>query len=715
MPSLAKRPEHEPAGDPCIKCGLPEAAHRRRAPRPEHDFTGTSDICSSCGLSIRLHRNRPRHSGGPGTRQEKRWSYVGIDGEGQGKREHRYVILAASDESGARSWYIQEAKGLHTVECLDFILDLPLDTQVFSYGFNYDLTKILEDLTNEALYYLFRPELRKRKGKCAQWGPKPVVWQGYSLNLQGTKFSVAKQGRSRVIWDVWKFFQGKFVNALKNWKVGEAASLVHMQHMKDKRSDFDKENLDGVREYCLSECRYMAELAHKLVDAHTTAGLELRSFYGAGSTGGAILNKMGIKEKIRPVPEAMREAVAAAFAGGRFENSVIGIVNGTVYNKDISSAYPYQLCFLPCLEHGVWYRTTKRRSIEKGKTALVRYKLHKPKHELAWGPFPYRDEEGSICYPQSSGGGWVWREEYLQAEKMFDNVEFVEAWVLDSNCTCQPFADIPRYYLERLAIGKEGAGIVIKLGCNSVYGKLAQSIGEGMFNSWIWAGLVTSGTRAQILEILEQHSDPANLLMVATDGIYTREKIAARTPRDTGTDLEVTDRSSGKTKRAPLGGWESKTYENGVFVARPGIYFPLNPTTDDLDVVRARGIGKSVLLENWQTVVDAYVKHGVGEKVLLSTLVRFNGAKTSISRSGDYYKRSGVYGQWTPRPTDMSFDPMPKRSGVRADNTLIIRDMPLDRMSTPYSKAMRSKDADDLTALEIVAEEQPDLTLGGYS
>lgn len=625
-------------------------------------------------------------------------------------------MLAASDEFGIDTWHVRNENGLSTVECLDFILSMPLNTRMFAYGFNYDLTKILQDLPNEALYFLFRPELRKHRKKKS-FGLKPVVWGPYKLNLQGTKFSVSAFGRHKVIWDIWKFFQGKFVNALRLWKVGEKEMLDHMQMMKDKRSEFDKESPEKVLAYCLDECKCMAELARKLVDAHTKAGLKLRSFYGAGSSAAAMLDVMKIKPKIVPAPEAMKRPVASAFFGGRFENSIIGTVKGPVHSYDISSAYPYQLCFLPCLQHAQWEHVKSRKALEGVKHALVKYRLERVPEKLSWGPFPWRDAKGSICYPQESGGGWIWLDEYLAGEKLFPNVVFEEAWLCHVECDCKPFERIPYYYCERCRLGKEGPGIVIKLGCNSCYGKLAQSVGNGVYNSWIWAGIITSGCRAQVLHLLGLHDDPANLLMAATDGIQTREKLLCQSPacKYCNTEqrgvriphpLPTNTHETGK----PLGGWEHKVVEQGVFYARPGIYFPLNPTSDDIDAVRARGIGKGTLLEHWNEVIKCWEQKGVAGKVNLSTLTRFCGAKTSISRTGaNTFRRSPQYGEWSVRPTDMTFDPKPKRERVMKGGRLEVRRMPLDIESQPYTRAFRSEEAEVLRALQTIQEEQPDL------
>lgn len=701
------REEHLPDGHPCKRCGQSAYSHR-----VSHQSKG--DPCEVCGLPEFCHRPREYRGGrGPDI-------FAGIDGEGQGRNPHRYNFLACRTEDGSRSWWVENQEGLNTERCLDFIVNLPEHVNVFAYAFNYDLTKILQDCDDRTLWYLFRPEQRIRGGSRVR-GPRPVYWRGFYLNLQASKFSVKKNGRTRIIWDVFKFFQSKFVGALEDWKVGSPELWERMQKMKDKRSEFDKVPFGKVKEYCLEECQCMGQLARKLVNAHEAAGLHLKTFYGAGSSASAMLTKMGVKEKITPPPKELERPIAQAFFGGRFENSIVGAVPGTVYNYDISSAYPYQLCFLPCLLHGKWYHTKKRADLETARTALVHYRISTSASR--WCPFPFRDKKGSICYPAQSGGGWVWLDEYLAGERIFKATEFREAYVYHTDCDCQPFEQIPKYYLERLRIGKEGPGIVLKLGMNSCYGKLAQSIGQGQFNCWIWAGLITSGCRAQILDMLAIHEYPANLLMVATDGIYTREKLTPPAPRDTGTDVEVIDQSNGKKVRKPLGGWEETIHEQGVFVARPGIYFPLNPSQKQIKKIRGRGIGKSVVLEQWRTIIECWDKHRDTQKVHLTELSRFSGAKSSIHRrivgKEEVFKRADgtgsieghsmpSYGEWLLRPVDMTFNPMPKRESINPDNTLKLRRLNYFDESVPYKKSMNSEDAKILRLLTQELLEQPD-------
>lgn len=694
---------HLPTGDPC-KCG-----HAAKLHRVEHNPDG--EPCKRCGLPLECHW-RKRHK----TDREKTY-YVGIDGEGQGREDHKYVMLAWSNEAGTRQASIEAPLGgrLSTVRCLDFILAIPPNARIFAYAFNYDLTKILQDCDDRTLYNLFRPELRARPPGKEKYGPFPVVWEGYSINLLGSKFSVTKRNRRTVIWDTFKFFQAKFTKALEDWKVAEKEHLDHMREMKDKRGDFDKLNRAEILRYCFEECSYMATLARKLTEAHNAAGLTLKSYHGAGSTASCVLKGMGIDKETRFGPGAMDHAVPSAFFGGRFENRVIGIIKGPLYSRDISSAYPYQTTFLPCLACGKWTLTRKRKDLEGAQAAVVHYGLGKPRKPLVWGPLPFRTNDGSICFPASSGGGWVWLAEYLAAEAGFPNVEFREAWVYRSDCDHRPFADVPRLYLQRLKLGKEGPGIVIKLGTNAIYGKLAQSRGnDPPFQSWIWAGMVTAGTRAEILRMLALHKDPRNMHMVATDGIYTSENFPAPLPRDTGTNTEE--------HKKPLGGWETKTIAGDMFAARPGIYYPLNPTKEELNAIRARGVGRGVVLEYWQKIMQAWL-HG-RSSVTVGNVVRFNGAKSSIGRIENQepppkfiYTRfidEGTgkprYGQWSVRKVDMTFDPMPKRKGINADGSLQIRTMPEDLESHPYDRSLLSMEARLLKLNLIEVLEQPDGT-----
>ena len=555
---------------------------------------------------------------------------------------------------------------------------------------------MLRDVDDKTLYLLFRPELRSVKRK-----QKPVQWEGYSLNLTGTKFTIARGAKKRVIWDTFRFYQSRFTAACRTWGVNDD-DLDAMEAMKAKRGAFDVESEQAVLDYCLSECRAMARLTYKLVTAHKAANLPLRSFYGAGSTASVLLKRMGINKVKRDGPEEAAPDFASAFFGGRFENRVSGPCPGRTWSYDISSAYPYQLFQLPCLECGTWERTTDRRALDGASAACVRYTLDPTDPDEAWGPLPFRCENGSIVFPRRArGGGWVWRSEFLAAERHFEGVGFREAWVYRTDCTHRPFQEIAAAYVERLKLGKEGAGIVLKLGCNSCYGKLAQSVGVSRpFRSIVWAGMTTAGTRSMLLDSIGMHRNRSDLLMVATDGIYTRQRLSFPAPVDTGTMT---------AHKKPLGGWEEKEVPRGVFAARPGIYFPLEAGDDDVAAFRARGIGRKELFDNFKAIMSAW-ERGAHE-IELGELVRFHGAKSSISvrqvDDGFEFHRSERYGQWRTRPIRMSFNPLPKRGAILADGTLTLRDMPDDVVSLPYKRALLSPEARAGKLDDLIESEQP--------
>lgn len=617
---------------------------------------------------------------------------MGLDGEGQGRSPHIYFLLAAASEDGQR-WFVENSEGLTTEQCLDFILSLPLHARAFGYSLGYDICKMLKDVPAKVLYQLMRPDTRR-----GEHGPRPVYWGKYKLNLVATKFTIQDTvtKRRRTVWDVWKFFRGKFVTALRDWKI--QAAIAEIEAMKEKRADFDRESKDAVRDYCFAECVALASLVHKLTDACETADIPLTTYYGAGSIASAILDKMSIRDKKGAIPEAMQKAVSCAFYGGRFEHTAVGPLAGPLYSYDISSAYPYQTCFLPCLEHAHWEKTRDYKKMMNGRHACVHYKLREQGAPDIWGPFPFRTVDGSIVFPAVSGGGWVWRDEWVAAEKLFHNLEFVEAWVLESDCDCPPpFAATRDFYLERLRLGKEAAGTILKLGMNSEYGKLAQSTGSAPYQNWSWAGMVTSGTRAQFLDLLGLHSDWSNMLIVATDGVYTREKLVCPEPRDTGTE------SARQYGKWPLGAWDppdGKLIAEGMFAARPGVYFPLNPSDEDLEAFRARGLSRTVLIREWRRIQAAWYRGD--PEVVIPSVTRFVGAKsgTLLTRAGEY-RRTESCGEWVERDIRLSFDPAPKR----APDMGILR---LEGESLPYTKSVVSPEAELLAQVTEEENEQPD-------
>jgi len=670
------RPEHEAEGDPCVRCGHPARWHVRRNRPPRHKPSG-------------------KHT-------SKAW--VGLDGEGKTvDGHHRYTMLCCAGEDFQASVGDGERE-LTSRECLDFILTIPARYRIAGFCLGYDWTLILRDLPDRTLYRLFHPETR-----LGENGPKAVYWHRYKLNLSGkAKVALGVKGEktSRTVWDVFGFFQGSFVSALKKWSVGTKEQIARIEAMKRKRREFDQLEPSRIRAYCFEECRLLAELMTELDHAHEAAELKLRSWFGAGSTASVLLEKLGIQSSLGDHPVEMSIPIRQAFFGGRFEHSVIGPVEGPIYGYDISSAYPFALTKLPCLVHGRWSLCRKKTRAQKASIALVHYAFSDapaPSHRQPssqWGPLPFRRKNGNIIFPVKSAGGWAWGVEYWSAEKFCPTLKFREAWVYETDCKCRPFTDLSQYYLTRLEWGKEARGIVLKLGMNSVYGKLAQSVGTHRFRSLIWAGLVTAHCRGQLLELMTLHKNRSHILGVATDGLYTLEKVRPPVPLH----------SSGNK---PLGGWECKEYSS-LFFIQPGVYF--EPPTDSVagleEKTRSRGVPRISVAEQQARIIESWNR---GERTIaIDGLTRFWGIKSSIRRKANHvggfdYQRSDSYGEWLDHPHVLQYAAEPKRCRLLDEQRLAPWSLDRDEgESQPYDRSLPGDTGESAKQVEEILSEQPE-------
>jgi hypothetical protein len=133
----------------------------------------------------------------------------------------------------------------------------------------------------------------------------------------------------------------------------------------------------------------------------------------------------------------------------------------------------------------------------------------------------------------------------------------------------------------------------------------------------------------------------------------------------------------------------------------------LEPTEKELEKVRARGLGRKALYEQWQRVVNAWDDGDTG--VSLKCADRFVGVKTGINWSRKRgAKRSEFYGEWIPHSVDVHFDPRPKRmKEVNRDGSLNCWPY-FKAPSVPYDPATLSPEAHFLEIAERIAADQAD-------
>lgn len=511
--------------------------------------------------------------------------FVGIDGEGGGEQGdkhpgyHAYFLLRAGEKSIRPDG---DNVRITTGQALEFISGLDPHATYVGYFFDYDVTKILEDLPWTKLERLMNRNARRRSDGH---GIFPVDYGPFELDyLPRKEFKVRKgKGPWIVINDVGSFFQCRFVQALEAWQIGSDDERRIIATGKDMRGNFEVSDIEMIDRYNAMEIKLLQELMEKFRSACYDVDLRPSKWQGPGLLAKSMLASNGVA-KTKDVPllndaayDGLLTFGRSAFYGGRPELAVVGPVERPVFQYDINSAYPAAMLDVPCLMHGGWefeeYVGGMPATAICADSAIVfgKFEISNVRRQNAdryakggnsktplWFGLPFRSPDGSICYP-AAGRGWYWDFEIRSAIHQ----DFIadSAWVYNRQCDCKPLAFIEDMYQKRLALGKNGPGTVLKLAINSVYGVCVQSIGKPEYANSVWGSYITARCRAQIQDFI--HSSPSctqgscgsDILMVATDSVATW-----RQRKDIPLSKE-------------LGEWDEEVHPKGMFLIQPGLYF----------------------------------------------------------------------------------------------------------------------------------------------
>ena len=612
--------------------------------------------------------------------------FLFLDGEGGNTPDgaHEYIVLCGwSEYTGSLILQNDDGSPLKTVQILEWLLELSARLKAegaphtfVGFGFGYDLAMILKDMPEHPAERLYRPirmQHYDQKGtpKYAVWGPYGFRMLGSEFSLIETTYGIGARAtketqRTFAVWDIWKFFQGSFVKALTDWKILPQAELDDMADMKRRRSSFLADEIDAeIVEYCLSECRAGVSLMTRLNDTCRELGYPLTRFDGAGSLAAAMLRAWEIDKYLADVPEDMTDAVACAYFGGRFEIGRHGWVRQAVYQYDINSAYPTMIKDLPCLACADWRESTE---LTEDGLYEVTWKYPDP---CWWGGLPHRNRKGEITYPVA-GSGFYWGREILAAERLYPNSHIVrQGWALDRKCDHKPFERVPAVYNQRLRLGKSAAGIVLKLGLNSLYGKTAQSVGTPRFANYILAGMITAGCRAMLLDAIRT-AGPEHVLATATDSILT--------------DIPINLPGSAEKK---LGEWDGDKFEGGILIIQPGITICYDRNM--VGSYKSRGLGKMEFARHANAAETQWRTFGIFGRFTAESH-RFLGIKTSLARNR-YNERC----RWVDVKQTLTFLPGVKRVVPKSELTAHLQDeavkslaaKAIDYPSQPYPNILR--------------------------
>jgi DNA polymerase type B, organellar and viral len=480
------------------------------------------------------------------------------------------------------------------------------------FGGNYDFNMIVRG--NAAPYEEEMRELYENEElQCGPYKIK-VMW-GRVLEVRG-------EGQCFKLYDVMPFFQTSFIKACDSYLGTDWPGRDIIVKMKADRGTFTYEQMTEVNEYNDYELETLVLLVEELRSRLFAAGLRITQWYGPGAIAAYIYKQEHIKlymdqRRTIDIPE-FGYAVRSAYAGGRFEVIKTGYnVTGPVYEYDINSAYPYAMTKLPDLASG-WWETINGEIEDIANFGLYHLTFTAEGGDITNGwntPFPlfHRNRQSLIFYPPVVSG-WFWSPEVKMAQeyvrRMGGSIIIDKAYVYHSDNTL-PFSFVKKMYDDRQRLKAEGSGaqIGLKLGLNSLYGKMAQQVGYDPetdrlppFHQLEWAGFVTSHCRAQIMMAVIDKLD--SVIAFATDAVFLSEPIEVSTTSE-------------------LGDWEEIRFDN-MSMLQSGIYFG---SVDGERKIATRGIR----LEDFHPdeIIDGL---RVGNAKIVSETTRFMGLGASLAR-----------------------------------------------------------------------------------
>lgn len=513
---------------------------------------------------------------------------ITVNGTEQMVAPQSYVLFGASTGNGIHHELV--GTSLSTMECLDLITKVgmkhPNHIHV-GFSFGYDVNMILRDLSERDLTVLKKTNRCRFPLCCGADVPDPKCKNPhYELEYMPRKWFRVRNINTRInvkIYDVFTYFMCSFVKACTEYLGEDHPLLAAVTTGKGNRNVFTYDEMDSIiRPYMRMELAMMVDLMNTFRDHMLTAGIQPPEWYGPGTVARSLLTKSGARAAItRDLPDEITTASQYAYFGGRFEQYKTGQYVGDVYSYDIRSAYPHALRLLPNVARGQWLPMSS--DTELHDFALYRIAYRFPKRGAAAllmpQPFPFRDHRHAIHYPINTVG-WYWGVEVKAFAPMMEALDVLDGWVFVPESNERPFAFIADMYEQRREWKREGnqAQLALKLGMNSLYGKLAQRIGWNrktrMPPSWHqleYAGWVTAKCRSMMFNAMMQ--SPFNIIAAETDGLFTTVPLQLPLSHE-------------------LGDWELERHDEIIYV-QSGMYFVRNG--DKWSKARTRGFGSDAL------------------------------------------------------------------------------------------------------------------------
>jgi len=485
-----------------------------------------------------------KYPGRRGNKNKPDWEFVAVDGESTTDAEgySHYQILAASVRG--KIYSIEDKEQLSTVQCLEFLLNLPHRRQrvcVCGFAYNYDVNHILVDLrhTWRKMQRLSRGDyvgiyIDSRHRYVIKNIPKKAleIWRKEKAGKRWKNTGYVR------VYDVFGFFQCSFLRAIEEHKVSNPEQHAIIEEFKARRGEDLRLDWQGWKKYNEIECHLLVQLMNDFYKLLKAEDIHLSNWWGAGAIAAYWYKQHDIKSHlVKKFTPEIDEDIGRAYFGGHIQRLKVGIFPCPVYHYDICSAYPWGQKQLPSLK-GTWRETDHFEPDEEWAMYEVEWDFTSVwNEEQSYGPLPVRTKHGTNVYPIKSAGtiGVFWAPEVSAVLKHWPQcVTVSKGRVFTPDTDHKPFAWVNPLFLRHnlLKLGGDPRNIPLKLGLNSLYGKTVQAIGKDPpYQSYMWGGLVTSLTRARVIEAIAL--DVPAVIAAATDGLFAIRPM----PIITGTNL----------------------------------------------------------------------------------------------------------------------------------------------------------------------------------
>lgn len=453
-------------------------------------------------------------------------NFICYDGE---TINNKYILL------GTHKDYIYNKKGLKTSECLKY-LTLSQKKKRIIFNLHYDIQFWIRDLSDTKII------------ECLE--SKEIFWYNYKLIYFKNKMLIIEKGNSVFkIYDIITFFNKSLLNTIQELQIELTEREKYILELgKEKReNNFQGMKMKEIIEYNQTECIITNKIAGKIETLlnkssvkdikNKDQNLMIKNFYGSSAISSKILKSYKI-DKLKKF-DKYKEIFEASYYGGRFECLKLGYFKN-IFKYDINSAYPSVMKDLKELKRFIEVKRIKK--IMNEGIYYISFKLFYPSDFIC--PFPLRHKTGRIFFTGEIEGyyfgceinsfinsGIAKENYYLKIHKGLIPV-FSEKLIFENSKGYNVIEEM--YYLRKVYKKKNDLRhYIYKIALNSMYGKLAQTVGSSQFQNLYYAGYITAKTRSLLYDA-SFTNDYENIIAFATDSILTTNKLKLKTSYDLG-------------------------------------------------------------------------------------------------------------------------------------------------------------------------------------